>query len=139
MIPKGQGETTELTDETRALMPPQVLAAMDSYLQGKSQLSDLDLIRIPANKIEDLLIQDGNEAEIESLFEPPTPNLGNVFVGSSELCHLHQRRPLLLKTFCLWEATLELLKVLQVSTTRSRLVRLNGGTNCWQQVFYRQT
>ena len=83
MIPKGQGETTELTDETRALMPPQVLAAMDSYLQGKSQLSDLDLIRIPANKIEDLLIQDGNEAEIESLFEPPTPNLGNVFVGSS--------------------------------------------------------
>ena len=83
MIPKGQGETTELTDETRALMPPQVLAAMDSYLQGKSQLSDLDLIRIHANKIEDLLIQDGNEAEIESLFEPPTPNLGNVFVGSS--------------------------------------------------------
>ena len=83
MIPKGQGETTELTDETRALMPPQVLAAMDSYLQGTSQLSDLDLIRIPANKIEDLLIQDGNEAEIESLFEPPTPNLGNVFVGSS--------------------------------------------------------
>ena len=85
MIPKGQGETTELTDETRALMPPQVLAAMDSYLQGTSQLSDLDLIRIPANKIEDLLIQDGNEAEIESLFEPPTPNLGNVFVGSSEV------------------------------------------------------
>ena len=85
MIPKGQGETTELTDETRALMPPQVLAAMDSYLQGTSQLSDLDLIRIPANKIEDLLIQDVNEAEIESLFEPPTPNLGNVFVGSSEV------------------------------------------------------
>ena len=85
MIPKGQGETTELADETRALMPPQVLAAMDSYLQGTSQLSDLDLIRIPANRIEDLLIQDGNEAEIESLFEPPTPNLGNVFVGSSEV------------------------------------------------------
>ena len=83
MIPKGQGETTELTDETRALMPPQVLAAMDSYLQVTSQLSDLDLIRIPANKIEDLLSQDVNEAEIESLFEPPTPNLGNVFVGSS--------------------------------------------------------
>ena len=83
MFLKGLGETTELTEETRALMPPQVLAAMDSYIDGVSQIPDLDLIRIPANEIEEFLSQDVNEDEVESLFQPTTPNLGNVFVGSS--------------------------------------------------------
>ena len=38
MFLKGLGETTELTEETRALMPPHVLAAMDSYIDGVSQI-----------------------------------------------------------------------------------------------------
>ena len=83
MFLKGRGETTELTEETRALMPPQVLAAMKDYLEGASQLQDLDLIRIPENEIEDLLSLGINDGEAESLFQPPTPNLGNVFVDSS--------------------------------------------------------
>jgi hypothetical protein len=56
---------------------------MDSYIDGVSQIPDLDLIRIPVNEIEEFLSQDVNEDEVESPFQPTTPNLGNVFVGSS--------------------------------------------------------